>query len=330
MGKTSPQRRTVKQRLFSVAKVAISGLIIYWLSQKFDYANAIGRIGDVSVSTLLLIVCLSIAQITLLGLRWHLVGSWWQTAFRRRDAFVTLFAGLFFGQALPSSVGGDAVRVVLLSRNHGFAIRTAVFATLADRITGLLSLTLLSLIAAPTFFSSAASRGILPAGLDWKTGPIIAAVLLFLALAILVVSRRARDWLAELIRNTLERVLLISSINRYSLAGVFGLGVLSHIALLTSAFWWFSQIHSDMDVSAFFVLAPVALLFSALPISIGGWGVREASFVALFTLIGVSANDALLLGLGIGLLGLFQGLVSGLFWLANGVVQRHRASSPSS
>ena len=60
---------------------------------------------------------------------------------------------------------------------------------------------------------------------------------------------------------------------------------------------------------------PLVVLIMTIPISIGGWGVRETAMVALFGLIGVSNEGALVLSVLIGLVGMVSALPGGLIWL---------------
>jgi uncharacterized membrane protein YbhN (UPF0104 family) len=62
------------------------------------------------------------------------------------------------------------------------------------------------------------------------------------------------------------------------------------------------------------LMQPVALLAN-LPISVGGWGVRETAVVLLFGLIGVPSSAALVLSLQLGLLALLVVLPGGILWL---------------
>ncbi|MGO8920853.1 MAG: lysylphosphatidylglycerol synthase domain-containing protein [Stellaceae bacterium] len=65
-----------------------------------------------------------------------------------------------------------------------------------------------------------------------------------------------------------------------------------------------------------FLVVPVALLMTALPVSIAGWGVREAAFVVGFGFVGLPASDALALSLLLGLVQTLVRLPGGLVWLA--------------
>jgi uncharacterized membrane protein YbhN (UPF0104 family) len=59
---------------------------------------------------------------------------------------------------------------------------------------------------------------------------------------------------------------------------------------------------------------PAVLLFSFLPISIGGWGVREGGMLVGLGVIGVSSDDAVFVGLALGSFGLVAALTGALVW----------------
>lgn len=63
------------------------------------------------------------------------------------------------------------------------------------------------------------------------------------------------------------------------------------------------------------IIVPAALLLSALPITIAGWGLREGAFVVGFSFLGIGTNDALTLSLLFGFLNLIVRLPGGLLWL---------------
>jgi uncharacterized membrane protein YbhN (UPF0104 family) len=67
-----------------------------------------------------------------------------------------------------------------------------------------------------------------------------------------------------------------------------------------------------------YLVVPVAILFSSLPISIGGWGVREASLSYGLTLFGMGADDAALVGLALGIGLLLASLPGGIVMLVLG------------
>jgi uncharacterized membrane protein YbhN (UPF0104 family) len=70
-----------------------------------------------------------------------------------------------------------------------------------------------------------------------------------------------------------------------------------------------------VPVAALFAFTPVALLIAMLPVSFGGWGARELSFIYLLGAAGVSAPAALTLSIAFGLMRVLIGLFGGALWL---------------
>ena len=67
-----------------------------------------------------------------------------------------------------------------------------------------------------------------------------------------------------------------------------------------------------IGLPAYIVLVGGSVLLSVLPISLGGWGVREVSMVALFGSVGAGAEQALALSLLWGVLPLLISAPVGL------------------
>ena len=65
-----------------------------------------------------------------------------------------------------------------------------------------------------------------------------------------------------------------------------------------------------------FAVTPAALLMAMLPISLGGWGIRELTFVYFLGAAGVGAEAGLSLSIAFGLLRAVVGAMGGLTWLA--------------
>ena len=64
-----------------------------------------------------------------------------------------------------------------------------------------------------------------------------------------------------------------------------------------------------------FLLLPLVLLMSLLPVSIAGWGVRETAMVGALSFVAVAETDALLLSVLFGLIVMVIGLPGGFLWL---------------
>jgi uncharacterized membrane protein YbhN (UPF0104 family) len=83
-----------------------------------------------------------------------------------------------------------------------------------------------------------------------------------------------------------------------------------------------------VNLSAFFVLVPLVILLSMIPVSIGGWGVREGVMVVAFNFVGMPRDDALSLSLLFGFVITLVSLPGGLLWLLSNR-EDLRGASPS-
>ena len=70
----------------------------------------------------------------------------------------------------------------------------------------------------------------------------------------------------------------------------------------------------EIDYLAFMVFSPIILFSMTLPISIGGWGVRELTALLVSLLIGLSASASISVSIIYGLINLICSL-PGLYFL---------------
>ena len=98
-----------------------------------------------------------------------------------------------------------------------------------------------------------------------------------------------------------------------------GIGLVVNLLTILAAYVIVIDAGTSVSFVQCLVVVPPALLISALPIAIGGWGLREGAFVAGFGFIGIPVEDAFLLSVMIGLGVLAVGLMGGGVWLAEGV-----------
>ena len=88
-----------------------------------------------------------------------------------------------------------------------------------------------------------------------------------------------------------------------------------HLLSFTAIYLAAHAVQVPLTFFVVFAIGPVLLLAHVFPISIGGWGVREAAAVALLGLTGVDATSALLVSIMFGVLLVLTTLPGALFWL---------------
>jgi uncharacterized protein (TIRG00374 family) len=213
-------------------------------------------------------------------------------------------SAMMWGLALPSTVGADGIRVMLV-RRFGVRVDDTLATILVERGIGFVCALFTALL------------GVLILRTQVELNPMFDSMLLLggLALvgAIAIVafsfSRRALAWMLRLVPRALEKGRIPALFTRLhdayrSLAVdrprlmLFG-GLTFIEQLLMIACYGLTAVALGIEFNAVFLFAavPLAILISRLPISIDGIGVYEGIFIGIMTLGGVSPESSLAISL---------------------------------
>ncbi|MBX2801105.1 MAG: flippase-like domain-containing protein [Myxococcales bacterium] len=267
--------------------VAVTAALLAWLFSRIDASRAWALVRGASPGWLLLAAALGPVQIALSAERWKRAANALQLPLPRREAVAEFALGTFLNQLLPGGVAGDAVRVWRQRRDDrelGPVLRAAV----ADRAFGvgaLCGVVLLSLLAWPW----------LHPGVARPTGAVVVAagVALLLLLAALA---PARTPLWGRIAPDLRRAVLHPSV----VWGQLGISLLLTATFMLGFAACAQALGQELGMATLTVV-PWLLLAMSVPLSVGGWGPREATAVALLPALGWSAESAMALSALYGL-----------------------------
>lgn len=291
------------------AKATITGLLIWWLLDRIDIGPVLTRLAEIRPLWLLPIVAAYALQIVFAAERWRLVAQAIGVDIPRLEAARILMIGLFFNQTLPSAIGGDAVRVWLVSR-AGIKLGKSVNFVLCDRVVALMVLLVIVGLTLPLFYALVGDR---TARLGITVLVAGGAVGFGLALV-------AGDWFARLFhRFRLSRPLgaLASDFRRAVLAPrtsppMLLLSALVHLLTIVIALLVARALALQVEFAHCLVLVPPVVLLTMVPVSIAGWGLRESAMVVAFGFVGVAAADALAWAVAFGLAALIGAAPGGV------------------
>jgi uncharacterized membrane protein YbhN (UPF0104 family) len=306
--------RGEKAAIFA-AKLLVTGACFWYISRHIDLNQVLSTIPLLDFRWVALAILVAMLEIPLAGLRWYNIVD----SLGARDKQMTRIAlvaatavGVFFAQVLPS-VAGEGVRAWLLVR-LGSNWRTAVTSVVIDRGVGVGLLIVLGFLVLllPSGLGLTALGGYRDAIL-LVYGALILAGALGLLLAPKIVPPLARwrysRWFATLAADV-HRVLLGSK-------GpvVLSIGCLIH-AFTIVVIWLVGRAQGlALPLSDAVVLFTVMTGVVVVPISIGGWGLRELAVVSLLTTHGVAPERALLFSVCFGLALTIGSLPGALAWL---------------
>ncbi len=304
-----------RQQLILVARLVISALLLWVLVTKIG-SSWYEAIPDPTAHTFLWLagaLLLTLAGVVLSAARWSAVlqALGQHPPFRRLLSLY--FAGQFMGNVLPSTIGGDALRVSRLSKETGEGPTTFASVVL-ERLTGWLVLPVMTLV------GLAVNPGLRELGRASAVAfGVAAGTLLLLAAVLLLTARRG-----EVIEEKLDQ---IEGWRRFTSAVRFGIQRLVHqpaatarilatgftyqLILIGSALMAARALNlpSGAGPTALLAFVPAVLTAQVLPISISGLGVREGLFVLFLAPLGVPRSQAVALGLLLYLLNLVVSLL---------------------
>jgi len=302
------------RRLVAFAvKAAISAILLYFAMAGVNLAGIGERLRDLKIEWMIGALALSFAQVALLSARWQAIGRACAASLSLGAAFQLSLIATFFNQVLPSTVGGDAMRIWLFTRK-GASWSQATYSVLLDRFVGVVALAILVIACLPwtlALIQNPIGRtALLVIGLGSISG-----ALGFVGLGYLRAGWLQRWTITRHLTQmalTARKVLFSASIG----GSVMTLSVAIHA--LTTAMAWCAAHAVDAPLGFFqaLQLVPPVMLIATIPISVAGWGVREKSLVLAFAYSGLSESDGLLVSLLLGATMFATGVVGGIVWLA--------------
>lgn len=307
--------RTARQIGLVALKFGLSLGLMAVLLLSADWAMITERLrGALLVPFALALIVLS-AAIPAVAWRWGLVSRRLGTPLSFPLALRLTYIGLFFGQILPGTVGGDAARGWLAYR-AGLPLGAVASSIFLDRVMGLIGLSVL-VVGAMAWFVGVAS-----AGMAWLPAAVIVALVAGLALLLALdrlplpaALRRGRALAALGLIPRIRHILWSRAA-----AAALAVSVAVHLATVLAVSLLAYGLNLPVGLFNCLLVVPIAVLMSTLPISLGGWGVRDGAMVAGFGLLGVGASEALLLSVLFGVILMLAAMPGGA--LAGGATIR--------
>jgi len=304
----------MRRVLSLLLKLAVSAGLLYLSLRRVDI-DALGqqlvKLDWKWASIALLICC---AQVPLSAWRWREIIMACGSTLSRTMAMRYTIIGQFFSQVLPSTVGGDAVRIWLLARG-GAGWPTAIYSVLIDRVVGVTVLAVIVTACLPWTFElvrdGAARAALLLIGLG-----AMGAALVFLVLGAPQLKILDRWWATRHLATASRLAWRLCSSPAALRVAVFSFA----IHFMTVALAWSAAIavHASITFSQTLYLFLPVILIATIPISIAGWGVRESAMVLAFSYAGLAETDGLIVSVIYGLTTLTVGVIGGIVWVASG------------
>jgi len=312
------------------ATLLFTGLAVAYLVWKIDLEQTLEILADVDPWWFGLSVAIMVLTALPMALRWQ----WLLAARGIRESFPWLTRSYFVSytasQVLPTSIGGDAVRVLETSRRHPGRLGDLTAIVLLERGLGGAATVLLGAI------------GFLLALGRYDIGPYVWLELLFVVGTVLVgvlfFARSVRPLLARsvplLVRLRLDRPLraFYEGVHAFRshgglLAAVFTLTFALQAVRVLSIWAAAKAVGIDLGPLVYYVMGPLFFLVLIVPFTLNGFAVREAFFVSFLGQLGVDADAAFAAGFLFFVVTVVMALPGGVILLWEGLRGRRPDAS---
>ncbi|MGD9487700.1 MAG: YbhN family protein [Calditrichaceae bacterium] len=270
---------------------------------------------------LMLAVIFELVSIYLMSLRWKVLLIQYDINIRTDRLFGFYLIGLFFNNFLPTSIGGDVVRIYKAANES--ENRTAGFASvIIERLVGMASTFFLAIVA--LFFVSQYfhSNRLLYMSLILFTGIIVFIFLITrnrpFKMLLRIFDKVTFFNIGEKFNKLFEAIHQLRTYRRVFVY-VFILSLLSQIAIVLMNYFISQAFSMKIDLLYLFLVVPVTFALTLLP-SINGVGVRDGGYVVLLGKIGISGAAAISLSFMNLLIPMFISLFGAILF----IIQKRR------
>jgi glycosyltransferase 2 family protein len=262
-------------------RIAVSALLLTFIAWRTDWTVVGDNFASLNVGLWLAALGVLVFAQLLSARRWQVFAE--ELRFERTlpQYCAYYFIGMWFNLSLPTSVGGDVVRVWYLDGNSGRKL--AAFASVfLERLNGLLVLIALACLGAL----------ISPIPLEWWIHVSVWAVGAAAAFGIgLLLLLRHFKKLPEQRRQQLQTVIELMRIPRI-MTWATAMSILVQVSGVVTLWCVGSALGLEIPIAYYCVLGPMVSLLTLLPISVNGMGVRELGTVAFLAPLSIHADTA--------------------------------------
>lgn len=310
----------MKNKVWTLIKILATLAIIAFLFSRIDPGKMAQSIARANPWLLLLALALYFLAIFIGAVKWDVLVRAQGMTVSVGKLFTYSLVGLFFGNLLPSNVGGDVVRAYGLVRATDRA-EAAAISVLVDRLMGLTAFLGAAVVMA------ALAAVVLTRGAEMEQveiATVVAASLFIFASALLFSNRVAQrfKWVFDLkplapVRPIAQRIFSALQVYRRSYRALaLNLGLSALIVVVTTFVWYAVAVALGVNAPLFyfFLFNPLIAFVLLIPISFNGLGPKEATAVFFFRLAGVPDELALAMSLIFHLIIVLTSLPGGILW----------------
>ncbi len=273
-----PHKFSFDMRLLRWGGTIISSGLFIWLLTRQDWVTLWITMSRIPTWIYPLVFALYFLAVLGNALRWYALLRAQEIDIPYGEVLKIVLAGNFASNFLPSTVGGDTVRIVSAARFTGWSISLA--SVVVDRLLNVfVMMTLLPF----SWFSFKAVGGLIgapvPSQTTWGAGLISSSVA--------ELSGRIRRWIKKILD-----AFLVWKHRKEAVVWALAISLAARLIVFTAVWILARALEISVSISQVIGVGAVIYVLTLLPISINGFGLREVTMTTLYVQLGATLEQA--------------------------------------
>lgn len=255
----------LRKKLITLAKIAISAILIYFIFTKVDLQVILNTVKKTNPLYLSFAILFFVISKVIASIRLNLYFHQLEVKLTQKSNLKLYLLGMFYNLFLPGGIGGDAYKGYLIKKKFEVDTKKVISVLLLDRLSGLLLLFIYACILAIVL------------NIDWlHRNDIPIGILSVLAVAVFwFLNKKYFNFVLPVFWKS------------------FSLSALVQLAQLICVLFILEALSINVDLLAYLFIFLISSIVSVLPLTIGGIGSREVTFFYGATLLALDENTSI-------------------------------------
>jgi uncharacterized membrane protein YbhN (UPF0104 family) len=255
----------LRKKVITVAKIAISAILIYFIFTKVDFKEVLDIVRKTNPFYLVLAILFFVASKVIASVRLNLYFHELGIKLTQKSNLKLYVLGMFYNLFLPGGIGGDAYKGYLIKKKFEVDTKKMVSVLVLDRLSGLLLLFIYACVLAVLLNNNWLNKFEIPIG----------ALGILSVLVYWYLNKRFFNFVLPVFWRSLS------------------LSAMVQLAQLICVVFILQALSIDIDLIAYLLIFLVSSIVSVLPLTIGGIGSREVTFFYGATLLALDEHTSI-------------------------------------
>jgi uncharacterized membrane protein YbhN (UPF0104 family) len=272
----------LKRLLKTLLKFAVTAAALYFVIRKIEVSQVVALYKQADFLLLFLALIAFALSKLVSAYRLNLYFTAIDLNLKEKTNIQLYLLGMFYNLFLPGGIGGDGYKVYVLQKEYNSGTKKILGAVLADRISGMVALVVLALLGISFLDPSPSSQFAVRSSQISIFNPHSSSFILHYSFLLIPLVFLAYSLFIKYIYPYFLKINLIT----------FGYGFIVQLLQVLSAWLLLLALGEKEHHLAYLVIFLVSSVVAVLPISAGGVGVRELTFLYGSQLMNVDMNVA--------------------------------------